>query len=91
MDLADFVRIRADHGGVFPRPFFNRAGSGHAYVRFNDPARRAPRGNNGMLARLIVGLHGRGGRVTYRDRNPLNLMRANLAVEPPKPTRGQGR
>lgn len=90
MDHPDFARIRADHGGAFPRPYWNDNGGGLGYVRFHDPGRQAHRGNNGMLARLVAGPVPAGRRVTYRNGNRLDLTRGNLAVSQPKPRKAGG-
>jgi len=78
MDRHDHDRISASFGGAFPTVYLNRAGSGHVYARLHiHAAGDRPKGNNGMLARLVLS-PGPGQVVRYRDRNSCNLTRTNL-------------
>lgn len=72
-DYDAFVRM-----GLTTRWFLDDNGSGNLIVRFTlpsvDPRARA---NNASVARIVLDAGG-GQRVRYRDKNPLNLTRANL-------------
>lgn len=64
--------------GLSTQWFLDDNGSGNLIVRFKlpslDPRKRA---NNASVARIVLNVIG-GQRVRYRDKNPLNLTRANL-------------
>lgn len=72
-DFDTFVKL-----GLSTQWFLDDNGSGNLIVRFKlpslDPRKRA---NNASVARIILNVIG-GQRVRYRDKNPLNLTRANL-------------
>lgn len=64
-----------------PAAFVAGNGKGNIYVRCSPPPSSGmARGNTVTLARLILGDEAKGSVVRYRDGNPFNLCRDNLAV-----------
>lgn len=77
LDAADFDHLTADCGFT-PAWQVNSDGKGKDYVRCTVSG--LPKNGNIVVARLVTKAR-RGQVVRYRDGNPLNLRRENLAIE----------
>lgn len=69
---------RLEAMGVTESWFLNAGSNGRLYVRFHSKTR----GNNAMVARVLLGLWKEDGEFTvrYRDNDPCNLLRHNLKL-----------